>query len=63
MNSEKFSMHISERIARKLDKARELKENEWTTAEILSELNINEATLHKWQINYGAMTKSEVKEL
>ena len=59
----KFSKHTPEQIVRKLDKARELKQGGSTTAQILTELGISEATLHRWQATYGAMTKSEAKEL
>lgn len=59
----KFSKHTPEQIVRKLDKARELKDSGSTTAQILTELGISEATLHRWQSTYGAMTKSEAKEL
>ena len=59
----KFSKHTPEQIVRKLEKARELKQSGSTTAQILTELGISEATLHRWQATYGAMTKSEAKEL
>lgn len=59
----KFSKHTPEQIVRKLDKARELRESGSTTAQILTELGINEATLKRWQAMYGSMTKSEAKEL
>ena len=59
----KFSKHTPEQIVRKLDKARELKQTGSTTAQILTELGISEATLHRWQATYGAMTKSEAKQL
>ncbi len=59
----KFSKHTPEQIVRKLDKARELKQGGSRAAQILTELGISEATLHRWQATYGAMTKSEAKEL
>ena len=59
----KFSKHTPEQIVRKLEKARELKQGGSTTAQIRTELGISEATLHRWQATYGAMTKSEAKEL
>lgn len=59
----KFSKHTPEQIVRKLEKARELKQSGSTTAQILTELGISEATLHRWQATYGAMTKSEAKQL
>ncbi|WP_367248514.1 hypothetical protein [Trueperella pyogenes] len=59
----KFSKHTPEQIVRKLDKAREMKESGSTTAQILTTLGISEATLNRWQVAYGAMTKSEAKEL
>ena len=59
----KFSKHTPEQIVRKLDKARELKQTGSTTAQILTELGISEATFHRWQATYGAMTKSEAKQL
>lgn len=59
----KFSKHTPEQIVRKLDKARELRESGSTTAQILTALGISEATLNRWQATYGAMTKSEAKEL
>ncbi len=59
----KFSKHTPEQIVRKLDRARELKESGSTTAQILTTLGISEATLNRWQATYGAMTKSEAKEL
>ncbi|QJC22238.1 transposase [Arcanobacterium buesumense] len=34
-----------------------------STAQVLSELGISEATLHRWQATYGSMTRSEAKEL
>ncbi|OFS72132.1 transposase, partial [Trueperella sp. HMSC08B05] len=46
-----------------LDKARELRESGSTTAQILTELGISEATLNRWQATYGAMSRSEAKEL
>ena len=39
------------------------KESGSTTAQILTKLGISEATLNRWQATYGAMTKSEAKEL
>lgn len=59
----KFSKHTPEQIVRKLDRARELKESGSTTAQILTTLGISEATLNRRQATYGAMTKSEAKEL
>ncbi|OFS65993.1 transposase [Trueperella sp. HMSC08H06] len=59
----KFSKHTPEQIFRKLDKARELRESGSTTAQILTELGISEATLNRWQATYGAMSRSEAKEL
>ena len=44
----KFSKHTPEQIVRKLDKAREMKESGSTTAQILTELGISEATLNRW---------------
>ncbi|WP_353888254.1 transposase [Arcanobacterium pinnipediorum] len=46
-----------------MEKARELKDDGASTAQILSELGISEATLHRWQATYGSMTRSEAKEL
>lgn len=59
----KFSKHTPEQIVRKFDKARELRESGSTTAQILTELGISEATLNRWQATYGAMSRSEAKEL
>ncbi|WP_084797251.1 transposase [Alloscardovia sp. HMSC034E08] len=59
----KFSKHTPEQIVRKLDKARELRESGSTTAQILTELRISEATLNRWQATCGSITKSEAKEL
>lgn len=59
----KFSKHTPEQIVRKLNKARELRESGSTTAQILTELGISEATLNRWQATYGAMSRSEAKEL
>lgn len=57
----KFSKHTPEQIVRKLDKARELKESGSSTAQILTEFGISEATLNRWQATYGAMTKMKLK--
>lgn len=62
-NGEKFNKHTPEQIVRKLDTARELKKLGATTAQILTERGISEATLNRWQSMYGSMTKSEAKEL
>lgn len=59
----KFSKHTPEQIVRKLDNSQELRESGSTTAQILTELEISEATLNRWQATHGAMTKSEAKEL
>lgn len=58
-----FSKHTPEQIVRKPDKSRELRESGSTTAQILTELEISEATLNRWQATYGSMAKSEAKEL
>lgn len=57
----KLSKHTPEQIVRKLDKAREMKESGSSTAQILTELGISEATPNRWQATYGAMNKSEAK--
>ena len=59
----KFIKHTPEQIVRKLDKAQELRESGSTTAQILTELGISEATLNRWQTTYESMTKREAKEL
>lgn len=59
----KFSKHTPEQIVRKLDTSRELRESGSTTAQILTELGISEATLNRWQVTYGSMTKNEAEEL
>lgn len=59
----KFSKHTPEQIVRKLDKSRELRESGSTTAQILTELGISEATLNRWQVTYGSTTKNEAEEL
>lgn len=55
----KLSRHTPEQIVRKLDKAREMKGSGSSTAQILTQLGISEATLNRWQATYGAMDKSE----
>ncbi|WP_425507823.1 transposase [Trueperella pecoris] len=55
----KFSKHTPEQIVVKLDKARSLKESGSTVAEVCRELGISEATYHRWQRQYGDMTRSE----
>lgn len=59
----KFSKHTPEQIVRKLEKAKELKEDGASTAHILSVLNISEATLNRWYATYGSMSRSEAREL
>lgn len=63
MTMKKFSKHTPEQIVRKLDRAREMREAGSTTAQIVTELGISEATLNRWQSTYGSMTRSEAKEL
>lgn len=57
----KFSKHTPEQIVVKLDKARSLKESGSTVAEVCRELGISEATYHRWQRQYGDMTRSEAR--
>ena len=59
----KFSKHTPEQIVVKLDKARSLKESGSTVAEVCRELGISEATYHRWQRQYGDMTRSEARRL
>lgn len=59
----KFSKHTPEQIVRKLEKAKELKESGASVAQILSVLNVSEATLNRWQATYGSMSRSEAREL
>lgn len=61
MTMKKFSKHTPEQIVRKLDRAREMREAGSTTAQIVTELGISEATLNRWQSTYGSMTRSEAK--
>ncbi|MEW6858666.1 transposase [Trueperella pyogenes] len=57
----KFSKHTPEQIVVKLDKARSLKESGSTVAEVCRELGISEAPYHRWQRQYGDMTRSEAR--
>ena len=59
----KFSKHTPEQIVRKLEKARELKDQGASSAQILAVLEVSEATLNRWQSTYGSMTRSEAREL
>ena len=55
----KFTKHTPEQIVRKLEQAKQLKDDGATTAQVLAELHISEATLHRWQSIYGDMSRSQ----
>jgi hypothetical protein len=44
----KYSKHNPEQIVAKLSKAKTMKENGSTIAEVCRELGISEATYHRW---------------
>ena len=59
----KYSKHNPELIVAKLSKAKAMKENGSTIAEVCRELGISEATYHRWQKLYGDMSPTEARRL
>lgn len=59
----KFSKHTPEQIVVKLEKAEALRGEGMSTAQACRVLGISEATLCRWRQRYGAMNRSEAKEL
>ncbi|MDK4209142.1 transposase [Corynebacterium accolens] len=59
----KFTKHTPEQIVVRLEKADRLTKQGKTTAEICREIGVSEATLSRWRRDYGAMTRSEAREL
>jgi len=55
--------HSPEQIVRKLRQAEARLAAGATVPEVARELGISEATFHRWQNHYGAMSTSEAKRL
>lgn len=58
-----FSKHTPEQIVAKLDKARALKEQGLSTADICRHLGISGPTLSRWRRDYGMMSRGAAKEM
>lgn len=63
MTMKHFSKHTPEQIVVKLEKARTLRDQGMSSAEICRELGISEPTLSRWRRDYGAMNRSAAKEM
>ena len=63
MSMRTFSKHTPEQIVVKLEKAEALRGEGMSVAQACRVLGISEATLCRWRQRYGAMSRSEAKEL
>ena len=63
MTMRKFSTHVPERIAVKLEEGEALRGEAMSTAQACRVLGISEATLCRWRQCYGSTNRSESKEL
>lgn len=59
----KGKKHTPEQIIRKLRRAETRMAEGATVAEVCRELEVSEATYHRWNRRYGAMNKDQLKRL
>ena len=59
----KFSKNTPEQIVAKLEQIAALRDGGAAIAQACREVGISEATFHRWQREYGTMSRTEAREL